>query len=93
MMHIKLQSFQLYLLNNFLLFLLLFRNACEVFTFTINIFTFSPFIALGIKIVKLLILAITETIGMEKPFFYRNKAQYPVGYNKNGEIVTGVYAI
>lgn len=33
-----------------------------------------------------------ETIGMEKPFFYRNKAQYPVGYNKNGEIITGVYA-
>lgn len=33
-----------------------------------------------------------ETIGMEKPFFYRNKAQYPVGYNKNGEIVTGIYA-
>lgn len=33
-----------------------------------------------------------ETIGMEKPFSYRNKAQYPVGYNKNGEIVTGVYA-
>lgn len=37
-------------------------------------------------------ITITETIGMEKPFFYRNKAQYPVGYNKNGEIVTGVYA-
>lgn len=33
-----------------------------------------------------------NTIGMEKPFFYRNKAQYPVGYNKNGEIITGVYA-
>lgn len=33
-----------------------------------------------------------DTIGMEKPFFYRNKAQYPVGYNKNGDIVTGVYA-
>ena len=30
-----------------------------------------------------------ETIGMEKPFFYRNKAQYPVGYNKEKEIVTG----
>lgn len=33
-----------------------------------------------------------NTIGMENPFFYRNKAQYPVGYNKKGEIVTGVYA-
>lgn len=35
---------------------------------------------------------VKETIGMEKPFLYRNKAQYPVGYNKNNEIVTGVYA-
>lgn len=35
---------------------------------------------------------VKETIGMQKPFFYRNKAQYPVGYNKNGEIITGVYA-
>lgn len=33
-----------------------------------------------------------ETVGMEKPFFYRNKAQYPVGYNRDGEIITGVYA-
>lgn len=37
-------------------------------------------------------ITVKETIGMEKPFFYRNKAQYPVGYNKKGEIVTGVYA-
>ena len=35
---------------------------------------------------------VKDTIGMEKPFFYRNKAQYPVGYNRNGDIVTGVYA-
>lgn len=35
---------------------------------------------------------VKDTIGMEKPFHYRNKAQYPVGYNKNNEIVTGVYA-
>ena len=27
-------------------------------------------------------ITVKETIGMEKPFFYRNKAQYPVGYNK-----------
>lgn len=37
-------------------------------------------------------IKVNKTIGMEKPFFYRNKAQYPIGYNKNGEIVTGVYA-
>ena len=35
---------------------------------------------------------IKQTLGMESPYFYRNKAQYPVGYNKNNEIVTGVYA-
>lgn len=35
---------------------------------------------------------VNNTIGMEKPFFYRNKAQYPIGYNKNGEIITGIYA-
>ncbi len=31
-------------------------------------------------------------IGMEEPWHYRNKAQYPVGYDKNGELVTGFYA-
>ena len=31
-------------------------------------------------------------VGMEHPFRYRNKAQYPVGQNKNGEPVTGFYA-
>lgn len=31
-------------------------------------------------------------IGMEVPFRYRNKAQFPVGYDKNGEIVFGFYA-
>lgn len=31
-------------------------------------------------------------IGMEKPFFYRNKAQFPIGTDKNGRIVTGFYA-
>ncbi|MCI5596260.1 MAG: 23S rRNA (uracil(1939)-C(5))-methyltransferase RlmD [Lachnospiraceae bacterium] len=32
------------------------------------------------------------TLGMEEPFYYRNKAQYPVGKNKEGQIVTGFYA-
>ncbi len=31
-------------------------------------------------------------IGMEVPFYYRNKAQYPVGTDKNGEMITGFYA-
>lgn len=35
---------------------------------------------------------VQETVGMEKPFHYRNKAQYPLGINKNGEPVIGVFA-
>ena len=36
---------------------------------------------------------ITEpVIGMEDPLRYRNKAQYPVGYDKEGRIVFGFYA-
>jgi len=31
-------------------------------------------------------------VGMEDPFRYRNKAQFPVGYDKDGQIVTGFYA-
>lgn len=31
-------------------------------------------------------------VGMEAPFRYRNKAQFPVGYDKDGNIVTGFYA-
>lgn len=31
-------------------------------------------------------------IGMEEPFHYRNKAQFPVGRNKEGRIITGFYA-
>lgn len=31
-------------------------------------------------------------IGMEEPFHYRNKAQFPVGRNKEGKIITGFYA-
>ena len=30
--------------------------------------------------------------GMENPFNYRNKAQFPIGTNKEGNIVTGFYA-
>ena len=31
-------------------------------------------------------------IGMEEPYYYRNKAQFPVGMSKEGQIVTGFYA-
>jgi 23S rRNA (uracil1939-C5)-methyltransferase len=31
-------------------------------------------------------------IGMDDPFKYRNKAQFPVGKDKNGKVVTGFYA-
>jgi len=31
-------------------------------------------------------------VGMETPFFYRNKAQYPVGTDRDGNVVTGFYA-
>ena len=31
-------------------------------------------------------------VGMEEPFCYRNKAQYPVGTDKEGNIITGFYA-
>ena len=31
-------------------------------------------------------------MGMEEPYHYRNKAQFPVGRNKDGERVTGFYA-
>ena len=31
-------------------------------------------------------------IGMENPYYYRNKAQFPIGRDKEGKIVTGFYA-
>ena len=37
-------------------------------------------------------IQVQETVGMENPFHYRNKAQYPFGTNKEGEPVIGVFA-
>ena len=31
-------------------------------------------------------------IGMEEPFHYRNKAQFPIGRNKDGRVIVGFYA-
>jgi 23S rRNA (uracil1939-C5)-methyltransferase len=31
-------------------------------------------------------------VGMEQPYHYRNKAQFPIGADKYGEVVTGFYA-
>ena len=33
-----------------------------------------------------------EPVGMQEPFHYRNKAQFPFGYDKDGNIITGFYA-
>ncbi|MBQ9361352.1 MAG: 23S rRNA (uracil(1939)-C(5))-methyltransferase RlmD [Lachnospiraceae bacterium] len=41
---------------------------------------------------KLLDKAHEDPIGMEKPWRYRNKAQYPVGRDKDGKIAAGFYA-
>ena len=35
---------------------------------------------------------LTGIIGMEEPFHYRNKAQFPVGYDREGKLITGFYA-
>lgn len=37
-------------------------------------------------------IQVKDVIGMEKPFNYRNKLQYPVGRDKNGIPIMGVFA-
>ena len=37
-------------------------------------------------------IKVNKTIGMKEPFHYRNKAQYPVGINKEGKPEIGVFA-
>lgn len=37
-------------------------------------------------------IKVNPTIGMDNPYQYRNKAQYPIGYDKPGNITTGIFA-
>ena len=37
-------------------------------------------------------IKVLDTLGMENPFFYRNKAQYPVGFDKEGKQCFGIFA-
>lgn len=37
-------------------------------------------------------IKVEDVIGMERPIFYRNKLQYPVGVNIEGQPVMGVYS-
>ena len=38
------------------------------------------------------IVVMEPIMGMSNPYRYRNKAQFPVGYDRKGEIVSGFYA-
>lgn len=37
-------------------------------------------------------IEISEVLKMDEPFYYRNKLQYPIGIDKNGKPVMGVFA-
>lgn len=37
-------------------------------------------------------IEVQKTLGIEKPYYYRNKAQYPVGKNSEGKAQIGVFA-
>lgn len=37
-------------------------------------------------------IIVKDTIGMDNPFYYRNKAQFPIGIDKDGNPIIGVYA-
>ena len=45
-----------------------------------------------IKIGKVNDFFMSPIIGMEEPYHYRNKAQFPIGINKDGVIISGFYA-
>ena len=44
------------------------------------------------RIGKITEFTIHPIIGMEDPFRYRNKAQFPIGRNKDGKLIAGFYA-
>lgn len=35
---------------------------------------------------------VDEVLKMEEPYYYRNKLQYPLGFDKNGNPIMGIYA-
>ncbi|MDE7063221.1 MAG: TRAM domain-containing protein, partial [Lachnospiraceae bacterium] len=35
---------------------------------------------------------VLPALGMKEPFRYRNKAQFPIGYDKDGNLIAGFYA-
>ena len=35
----------------------------------------------------------SDTIGMDDPWRYRNKAQYPIGLDRDGNVIAGYYAV
>ena len=35
---------------------------------------------------------VQEVVGMENPYYYRNKAQYPFGLSKDGQPIIGIFA-
>lgn len=37
-------------------------------------------------------ISMEPILGMEEPYYYRNKSQFPVGRNKEGKVVIGFYA-
>ncbi len=37
-------------------------------------------------------IEVLPTIGMEEPYYYRNKLQYPIGEDKDGKLVKGIFA-
>ena len=37
-------------------------------------------------------IKVEEVLGMENPYYYRNKVQFPVGIDKNGEMKMGIFA-